>query len=70
MCFYIVRWYYSVRAAPAVQRCYRLMSTAQTTRRRGMSGKRSDVFLDPTADLGVVKCRDEIKCEERDHSGK
>ena len=63
VCFHIVRWYDSVRAAPAIRRCYRSMSTAQTIRKRGISGERSAVVLDPTADLAVVKCRVESRCE-------
>ena len=63
MCFHIVRWYDSVRAAPAIRRCYRSMSAAQTARRRGIKGERSDVYLDPTDDLAVVKCRNDSKCD-------
>ena len=63
MCYHIVRWYDSVRASPAIRRCYRSMSAAQTSRRRGIQGARSDVYLDPTVDLAVIKCRDATKCE-------
>ena len=63
MCYHIVRWYDSVRATLAIRRCYRSMSAAQTGRRRGIKGDRSDLYLDPTNDLAVVKCRDETKCE-------
>ena len=63
MCYHIVRWYDSVRAAPAIRRCYRSMSAAQTARRRGIKGERSDVYLDPTEDLAVVKCRHDSNCE-------
>ena len=63
MCYHIVRWHDSVRATPATRRCYRSMSTAQTIRRRGIRGDRSDLHLDPTNDLAVVKCRDVNRCE-------
>ena len=63
MCYHIVCWYDSVRAAPAIRRCYRSMSAAQTARRRGIKGDRSDVYLDPTDDLAVVKCRHDSECE-------
>ena len=63
MCYHIVRWYDSVRAAPALRRCYRSMSAAQTARRRGIKGDRSEDYLDPTNDLAVVKCRDDDKCD-------
>ena len=63
MCYHIVRWYESMRAAPAIRRCYRTMSTAQTIRRRGITGDRSDGYLDPGADLAIAKCRDEALCE-------
>ena len=49
--------------SPAIRRCYRSMSAAQTSRRRGIQGARSDVYLDPTVDLAVIKCRDATKCE-------
>ena len=55
MCYHIVRWYESMRAAPAIRRCYRTMSTAQTIRRRGITGDRSDGYLDPGADLAIAK---------------
>ena len=63
MCYHIVRWYDSVRASPAIRRCYRSMSAAQTSRRRGIQGARSAVYLDPTVDLAVIKCRDASNCE-------
>ena len=63
MCFHIVRWFDSVRATPALRRCYRSMSAAQTARRRGIKGDRSNDYLDPTNDLAVVKCRDDDKCD-------
>ena len=63
MCYHIVRWYDSVRAAPAIRRCYRSMSAAQTSRRRGIKGDRSNLYLDPTDDLAVIKCRHEGKYE-------
>ena len=57
------RWYDSVRSAPVIRRCCRLMSAAQTARRRGIKGDRSDLYLDPTDDLAMVKCRDDSRCE-------
>ena len=63
MCYHIVRWYDSVRVAPAIRRCYRSMSAAQTARRRGIKGERSYHHLDPTDDLAVVKCRDGTRCD-------
>ena len=63
MCYHIVRWYDSVRAAPAIRRCYHSMSAAQTARRRGIKGDRSDLYLDPTDDLALVKCRHDSECE-------
>ena len=53
MCHHIVRWYDSVRAAPAIRRCYRSMSAAQTARRPGNKGDWSDLYLEPTDDLAV-----------------
>ena len=52
-----------MRAAPAIRRCYRSMSAAQTARRRGIKGDRRDVYLGPTGDLAVVKCRHDSECE-------
>ena len=63
MCYHIIRWHDSVRATPAIKRCYRAMSTAQTIRKRGIMGDRSDAHLDPSLDLAVVKCREGSTCE-------
>ena len=64
MCYHIVAWAPSVRARPAIKRCYNSMSAAQTARKRGIIGDRSPFHLDPNEDLAVVKCRDE-RCDCR-----
>ena len=55
VCYHIVRWYDSVRVAPAIRRCYRSMSADQTARRRGIKGDRPQEYLVARSrDLGIA----------------
>ena len=62
-CFHIVRKFPSMRTKPALKRCFKTRSTAETVRRRGSTGDRADYHLDPGEDLGVVACYDVKNCE-------
>ena len=69
-CFHIVRWHghstCKIRAKPALKRCFKSKSTADTIRIRGIKGDRSPDHLDahdPAWNrLGVVEC-DRSICE-------
>ena len=62
MCYHIIRRYSSMWTMPALKRCFKTRKTAETVRRRGATGDRSDYYLDPSLNLGVVACYDD-SCE-------
>ena len=62
-CYHIVQKFPSMRTKPALKRCFKSRSTAETVRRRGATGDRTDYHLDPGASLGVVACYDAENCE-------
>ena len=62
MCYHIIRRYSSMWTMPALKRCFKTRKTAETVRRRGATGDRSDYCLDPSLNLGVVACYDD-SCE-------
>ena len=45
-----------------MKRCFRKRKTAETVRRRGAKGDRSDYYLGPSLNLGSVACYDDA-CE-------
>ena len=47
---------------PALKRCFKTRKTAETVRRRGATGDRSDYYLDTNLNLWVVACYDD-SCE-------
>ena len=62
MCYHIVERRSSMWTKPALKRCFRTRKTAETVRRRGAKGDRSDYYLDATRNLSVVACYDD-DCE-------
>ena len=65
-CWHVIRWVNSTRSVPALKRCFRSRSTANTIRRRGIVGDRSSDHLDPhdpeQNPLGVIQC-DPSRCD-------
>ena len=65
-CWHVIRWVNSTRSVPALKRCFRSRSTANTIRRRGIVGDRSSDHLNPhdpeQNPLGVIQC-DPSRCD-------
>ena len=62
-CYHIIQKFPSMRTKPALKRCFKTRSTAETVRRRGATGDRADYHLDPGDSLSVVACYDPTRCE-------
>ena len=55
MCYHIVRWLDSVRAIPAIERCFRSRQQAHQARTKGITGDRSEFHLAPhNPDNGMI----------------
>ena len=62
-CYHIIQKFSSMNARPALRRCYRSRSHADTVRVRGATGDRADYHLDPDVQgLTVTACYTE-NCE-------
>ena len=63
-CYHIIRKHASMSSSPALKRCFRSRSHADTVRVRGAIGDRSDYYLDQTLPgLAVSACYDPDNCE-------
>ena len=63
-CYHIIRKHASMSSSPALKRCFRSRSHADTVRVRGSIGDRSDYYLDRTLPgLAVSACYHPEQCE-------
>ena len=63
-CYHIIRKHASMSSSPALKRCFRSRSHADTVRVRGAIGDRSDYYLDRTLPgLAVSACYHPEQCE-------
>ena len=63
-CYHIIRKYPSMNSGPALKRCFRSRSHADTVRVRGATGDRADYHLDKDLlGLAVSACYDPEQCD-------